>query len=517
MRRFFCFVVALIMSVGMCIPAFAADSETVTSYTEHYENIKRFLSIGETPDVTGGYVTFMLGGKPGKKNLTNDMLKTVPDTSRIGLARAEYELYDLVLSVNFMVLDETKNASQFKDVSRYYWGYTHINRCLKAGIFEGVSPTEFAINSNMTRAEFCQIIYNLYKNDRILKKTKDVSFSDVSEDDWFYTAVKACADAGIISGIGDGSFNPYGNITRQNTAIIMTKVIFGDEYINSLDVQKTVEAARKKGIAANDFEQTSDYAKKYMAASLGVIYSGDTNGNLNPISNISRTECATTMSVYFFDGYVDPEPEPEPAPLVYLSPSNQMSNSYTGVNTTEGKEMQRVAAYAKTYLEQMGYRVFIADVNTPIKDKNTYKGQPVVPDTIYCRAEEAYDMGASVYVAIHSNAIGGTNNGSAKGTMSFYNGTNPGSTELARAVHNKVSALTPTAEKAGAFQEDISYSAAHGQTPYAEVWRPKMANTLLEVEFHDYKPYAQWIVNNSQNLGKAIAEGIDEYLKSIEK
>ena len=125
-------------------------------------------------------------------------------------------------------------------------------------------------------------------------------------------------------------------------------------------------------------------------------------------------------------------------------------------------------------------------------------------------------MNADCYVAIHSNAIGATNNGSAKGTWAFYNGEREGSTELARAVYNKVAALTPTAESKNSFQEDISYTKEHNQkSPYAEVWRPTMANVLLEVEFHDYAPYAQWIVNNSEQLGIAIAEGIDEYFKSL--
>ena len=41
-----------------------------------------------------------------------------------------------------------------------------------------------------------------------------------------------------------------------------------------------------------------------------------------------------------------------------------------------------------------------------------------------------------------------------------------------------------------------------------------MANVLIEVEFHDYKPYANWIVNNKEAIAKAIASGIDKYLKT---
>ena len=42
-----------------------------------------------------------------------------------------------------------------------------------------------------------------------------------------------------------------------------------------------------------------------------------------------------------------------------------------------------------------------------------------------------------------------------------------------------------------------------------------MANLLLEVEFHDYAPYAQWITQNTDGIGKCIAQGIDDYFKSL--
>ena len=133
MKKIICLFLTFIILLTLCTPTFAASAVTIASYTEHYEKINRFLSIGESIDVTGGYVTFLLSDrKQGKKNLTNDMLKSVPDTSTIGYKRAEYELYNLTLSVNFMVLDNTKSASRFKDLNKNSWAYTHINNGVKA-------------------------------------------------------------------------------------------------------------------------------------------------------------------------------------------------------------------------------------------------------------------------------------------------------------------------------------------------------------------------------------------------
>ncbi|MBQ8606296.1 MAG: S-layer homology domain-containing protein [Clostridia bacterium] len=519
------FIIITVLCLSFGTAAFASElpeGVTIVSYTENYENINRFINLGESIDISQGSITFMLSNRtPAKKSLTNEMLTELPDTSVPGYFRACFNVYDIDFEINFMVLDPEKSAEKFVDIDKKtYWGYTHVDNCVMAGIFSGRSEAEFAKFENMTRAEFCQMMYNIYKNDKVLEKQTDSVFTDTPETAWYYTAVKTCADAGIIVGMGDGRFEPDGNITRQDAAIIMMNIIYGREYIAELDFEQTVKLAREKGIAATDIEDCSDYAKNAVAAALGVIYYGDTSGVLYPKLNILRGECAAMMSAYYFEGYTRPEPE-KPDYLVYLSPSNQIHNSYANYSKnnatlkqyTEGIQMQIVAEYAKKELEKMGYRVYVADVSTSINDDNPYGAEPK-EDGKTSRAEEAAALGADCYVAIHSNAIGSKNDGSVQGTMSFYNGTSEESTALAKAVHNKVAALTPTKEKKGAFQDDIAYSLAHGQQPYAEVWRPQMANVLLEVEYHDYKPYADWIVNNTENIGIAIAQGIDEYFNN---
>ncbi|MBR3933930.1 MAG: leucine-rich repeat protein [Clostridia bacterium] len=41
------------------------------------------------------------------------------------------------------------------------------------------------------------------------------SFSDVSEDHWAYDAIMELADLGVINGMGDGTYNPEGTVTRE--------------------------------------------------------------------------------------------------------------------------------------------------------------------------------------------------------------------------------------------------------------------------------------------------------------
>ena len=75
-------------------------------------------------------------------------------------------------------------------------------------------------------------------------------------------------------------------------------------------------------------------------------------------------------------------------------------------------------------------------------------------------------------------------------------------------IYNNVSKLTPTSDRG--ISDDMKT-----EKPYIEVRVPQMANLLLEVEFHDYKEYAKWIMDNTEGLGSAIADGIDKYLKTL--
>ena len=50
----------------------------------------------------------------------------------------------------------------------------------------------------------------------------NVPFSDVTQNDWSYSAVTALADQGIISGIGNGLFVPKGSVTREQFAKMLT-------------------------------------------------------------------------------------------------------------------------------------------------------------------------------------------------------------------------------------------------------------------------------------------------------
>ena len=86
-------------------------------------------------------------------------------------------------------------AANFKDTDNH-WAKDAINRWSDYGVVKG-SNGEFRPDSAMTRAEFAQVLANLL---HLPDAPSSVSFNDVADTDWFASAIKNCAAAGIING-----------------------------------------------------------------------------------------------------------------------------------------------------------------------------------------------------------------------------------------------------------------------------------------------------------------------------
>lgn len=99
------------------------------------------------------------------------------------------------------------------DVSKDAWYHAAVDYVVKQGIMEGMSATTFSPNTEVTRAQAVQILYNLEGQPTV---DGDNEFTDVSG--WYETAVTWAAQTGVATGYGDGTFQPGDSITRQEFA-----------------------------------------------------------------------------------------------------------------------------------------------------------------------------------------------------------------------------------------------------------------------------------------------------------
>jgi len=136
----------------------------------------------------------------------------------------------------------------------------------------------FGPDDNMTRAQAAMIFYNLLEDTYL----NGGSFTDVSENAWYYDAVTALSGLGVISGYGDGSFGPDNTITR---AEFVTMAI----HFTGLDV--------RDGATGLQDVPESYWAAGYIAAAVDAGYvSGYSDGSFRPESQITRAEAVTILN-----------------------------------------------------------------------------------------------------------------------------------------------------------------------------------------------------------------------------
>ena len=77
------------------------------------------------------------------------------------------------------------------------------------------------LNYTLTRAEFATMLYRVSYAPVV---TGESTYSDVKTGDWYYDAVVWATEAGVVNGMGDGTFAPNDNITRQEMATMLYRL-----------------------------------------------------------------------------------------------------------------------------------------------------------------------------------------------------------------------------------------------------------------------------------------------------
>lgn len=161
---------------------------------------------------------------------------------------------------------------------------------------------------------------------------------------------------------------------------------------------------------------------------------------------------------------------------IYLSPSNQYDNQYAYGNTNEMEQCNRFAEYAEKALKRCGFDV-----------KRAKKGQ-----SMRTSIEESNKWQADLHIPIHTNAGGGN------GTIVFVYKKNAENMSMAQVIYNEVQKITIGT---------IDY----GVREYPELAELNATNAIavyIEVDFHDNKDIAKWLINNAKNIGESIAKGV---------
>ena len=122
---------------------------------------------------------------------------------------------------NLLLDQDVTITKTFDDVPANAWYAKAVNTLASLGVVSGVGNGDFEPERSITRAEFTSIAMKFAEG-----KTGGTNiFSDVKSTDWFYRAVVNSTQYGWIHGYGDGTFRPNNPITRVEVTAIVNNML----------------------------------------------------------------------------------------------------------------------------------------------------------------------------------------------------------------------------------------------------------------------------------------------------
>ncbi|MBQ4561025.1 MAG: S-layer homology domain-containing protein [Clostridia bacterium] len=177
-------------------------------------------------------------------------------------------------------------TNDYKDVRPGQWYYDPIMNCTEQGYYSGMGNGSFSPSGQMTREMFVTVLGNLAGIDE--SRYTGTSFNDVKAGRWSAPYIKWASDNGIVSGYKDGSFAPAKGITRQEICSVVKRYLD----ISNITIDRT-----------NAEKEFSDNGKIAFWAKEAVVYcqtrgiiSGDAKGAFNPTNTATRAEVAVIIT-----------------------------------------------------------------------------------------------------------------------------------------------------------------------------------------------------------------------------
>ncbi len=174
-------------------------------------------------------------------------------------------------------------SEKYVDVPADHWAASDIEKVVKAGIFKGTSENTFAPDVKVDRAQFVTLIYRMAGEPEVEGASE---FTDVASDSYYATAVKWCADNGIVLGVGEGLFAPDWEITREQMFTLLYR------YAQFAGMESKGEDDLSD---FSDADAVSDWAREATRWSVGNAYVLGSNGALRPTAESVRAEAATVI------------------------------------------------------------------------------------------------------------------------------------------------------------------------------------------------------------------------------
>lgn len=183
----------------------------------------------------------------------------------------------------------------FVDVAESDWFFQAVKYVFERGIMVGTSDTTFEPQSSVTRGQVVQMLYNLEGQPTV---TGEDGFTDVQAKDWWYNAVVWASQNEVVSGYGDGTFQPKRNISRQEFA----QMLFNYAKFKGYDLTATGDLTKFPD--GGDVAGWAETAMQWANGNELINGHADT-GKLDPLGTTVRAQAASILTK-FHQTFVNP-------------------------------------------------------------------------------------------------------------------------------------------------------------------------------------------------------------------
>jgi len=160
-----------------------------------------------------------------------------------------------------------------------HWAEDTIQSWLDNSYVSGYPNGSFKPEGSVTRAEFVKMVNGLFG----YTETYDISFTDVKKNDWYYQEVQKAFKAGYIAGVSKTRFAPNEKLTREQAAVIISKIMRLDKNSSSAKIFK-------------DSNTISSWAKDYVGSAYEAkMIKGYNDNSFKPKYPIKRAEAIVAL------------------------------------------------------------------------------------------------------------------------------------------------------------------------------------------------------------------------------
>ena len=170
----------------------------------------------------------------------------------------------------------------FTDVENDFWAIKEIAKLKELNVISGTGDGSFNPSASVKREEFVKMLVSVLNPETV---GAEKEFNDLDKNAWYYPYIIRAAQAGIAGGYEDGSFGIGNAITRQDLAVMIYNSMKGKDGFNELH-----------GDVFADDSDIADYAKKAVyAMRANGLMKGKGNNLFDPRAYVTRAEAAVVI------------------------------------------------------------------------------------------------------------------------------------------------------------------------------------------------------------------------------